>query len=156
MNLSTNVVECLQDTYEFLENYADADHDGFGYVPNKAMLLCSKIEDILRADSWQKREQITLNYARMLAAAKLFWRPEHWNGVHRFSERREGKRFFWGRFEVWEWTSEDAESETEALKGTIDQLTPGWYWHASLHDPHGPFDSAREAYYAGQAYGANL
>jgi hypothetical protein len=43
------IFEVLEEISAYLDNYADASHNGENYVPNKEMRLTLKLDDVIRA-----------------------------------------------------------------------------------------------------------
>ena len=48
-SLSADVTEALEECEEYFDNRADADCDQDGFIPNKEMLLLSKVKAAMKA-----------------------------------------------------------------------------------------------------------
>lgn len=48
-SLSADVIDALEECQEYFDNRADADCDQDGFIPNKEMILLSKVKTAMKA-----------------------------------------------------------------------------------------------------------
>jgi hypothetical protein len=121
LNTREDLSDLLEDLAEFLDGQADADHNGQSYVPNEAMKLHMRVQQVI--------EDIALSRKSTIGAS-----AEHWEDHARLIASAPDL------LEALQWASSQMglSQEPRLIRGQNDAYVAGWHlMHAALEKATG-------------------